>query len=171
MKTYFIKILGLVCFFISYMSASQTCLPDFDADSTIDEFVDNADGTVTDESLGLVWMRCSLGQVWENETCTGDANELTWQQALQAAHGYEYAEQLGWRVPNMKELASLTERSCVRPAINELFFPNTYSDDYWTSTPSVVDPNRAWVIAFFNSSNSLKDKNLFIFTRLVKTAD
>ncbi|MBU3004146.1 DUF1566 domain-containing protein [Paraglaciecola arctica] len=171
MRTYVVKILGLVCFFISYMAASQTCLPDFDADLTVDEFVDNADGTVTDESLGLVWMRCSLGQIWENETCTGDANELTWQQALQAAHGYEYAGQLGWRVPNIKELASLTERSCVRPAINELFFPNTYSDDYWTSTPSIVDPKRAWVIAFFNSSNSLKDKNLFVFTRLVKTAD
>jgi hypothetical protein len=165
------RILCFFCFFISCVATSQTCLPDFDAGLKIDEFVDNADGTATDVTLGLVWMRCSLGQVWIDETCSGDASELTWQQALQAAHGYIYAEQLGWRVPNMKELASLTERSCVRPAINEFFFPNTSSDDYWTSTPSVVDPERAWVIAFFNSSNSLKDKNLFVFTRLVKTAD
>lgn len=165
------RVLCLFCFFVSYVAISQTCLPNYDASLKVEEFVDNTDGTVTDDSLGLVWMRCSLGQVWENETCTGDASELTWQQALQAAHGYQYAEQLGWRVPNMKELASLTERSCVRPAINELFFPNTSSDDYWTSTPSVVDPERAWVIAFFNSSNSLKDKNRFVFTRLVKTAD
>ncbi|AGH43655.1 Lcl C-terminal domain-containing protein [Paraglaciecola psychrophila] len=71
----------------------------------------------------------------------------------------------------MKELASLTERSCARPAINEFFFPNTSSDDYWTSTPSVINPERAWVIAFFNSSNTLKDKRLFVFTRLVRTAD
>ena len=165
------RILFLFCFFVSYAASGQTCLPTFDTSAQTDEFVDNADGTVTDESLGLIWMRCSLGQTWVDETCTGDASELTWQQALQAAHGYEYAEQLGWRVPNMKELASLTERSCVRPAINELFFPNTSSDDYWTSTPSVIDPDRAWVIAFFNSSNSLKDKRLFVFTRLVKTAD
>lgn len=165
------RVLCLFCFIISYVATSQTCLPDFDASAKVDEFVDNANGTVADATLGLVWMSCSLGQVWDNETCNGDASELTWQQALQAAHGYEYAGQLGWRVPNMKELASLTERSCVRPAINELFFPNTSSDDYWTSTPSVIDPKRAWVIAFFNSSNSLKDKNLFVFTRLVKTAD
>ena len=165
------RVLCFFCLLISYVATSQTCLPDFDASSKVDEFVDNADGTVTDESLGLVWMSCSLGQVWDSGTCTGDANELTWQQALKVAHGYEYAEQVGWRVPNMKELASLTERSCVRPAINEFFFPNTSSDDYWTSTPSVVDPKRAWVIAFFNSSNSLKDKSLFVFTRLVKTAD
>ena len=165
------RALCFLCFFVSYIATSQTCLPNFDPTLKIDEFVNNADGTATDASLGLVWMRCSLGQTWENETCSGDASELTWQQALQAAHGYKYAGQLGWRVPNMKELASLTERSCVRPAINELFFPNTSSDDYWTSTPSVIDPQRAWVIAFFNSSNSLKDKNLFVFTRLVRTAD
>jgi hypothetical protein len=146
-------------------------LPDFDVTLKADEFVDNADGTATDVSLGLVWMRCSLGQTWTDETCTGDASKLTWKKALQAAHGYKYAEKLGWRVPNMKELASLTERSCVRPAINELFFPNTFSDAYWTSTPSVVDPQRAWVIAFSNSSNSLKDKRLFVFLRLVRTAD
>lgn len=165
------KVLGLFCLFVSYVATSQTCLPDFDITLKADEFVDNADGTVTVPSLGLVWMRCSLGQTWVDETCSGDAKELTWQQALHTAHGYQYAGQLGWRVPNMKELASLTERNCVRPAINEIFFPNTSSDDYWTSTPSMVDPKRAWVIAFFNSSNSLKDKRLFVFTRLVRTAD
>ena len=165
------RVLCLFCFFVSYVAASQTCLPNFDASTKTDEFLDNGDGTATDETLGLMWMRCSLGQTWEDESCAGDASELSWQQALQAAHGYEYAEKLGWRVPNMKELASLTERSCVRPAINELYFPNTSSDDYWTSTPSVADPERAWVIAFFNSSNSLKDKSLFVFTRLVRTAD
>jgi len=165
------RVLCLFCFFVSCLATSQTCLPDFDVTLKADEFVDNADGTATDVTLGLVWMRCSLGQTWTDETCTGDASKLTWQKALQAAHGYKYAEKLGWRVPNMKELASLTERSCVRPAINELFFPDTFSDAYWTSTPSVVDPQRAWVIAFSNSSNSLKDKRLFVFLRLVRTAD
>jgi hypothetical protein len=165
------KLFLVVCFLLPLYVFGQTCLPDFDQTIQTDEFVDNGNGTVTDSDLGLTWMRCSLGQTFENETCTGNASELNWQQALQAAHGYEYASKLGWRVPNVKELASLAERSCVRPAINELFFPNTLSDDYWTSTPSVTDPERTWVIAFFNSSNSLKDKNLFVFTRLVKTAD
>jgi hypothetical protein len=171
MRMILLRAVCLFCFFVSYLASSQTCLPDFNAALKTNEFVDNGDGTATDASLGLVWMRCSVGQTWSSETCSGNASKLTWQQALQAAHGFEYAQQAGWRVPNMKELASLTERSCVRPAINELFFPNTSSDDYWTSTPSVIDPKRAWVIAFFNSSNSLKDKRLFVFTRLVRTAD
>jgi hypothetical protein len=149
----------------------QTCLSDFDDSLQADEFIDNGDGTATNANLGLTWMRCSLGQTWQNDTCVGDASELNWQQALQTAHGFVYADKSGWRVPNVKELASLTLRSCVRPAINELFFPNTPSDDFWTSTPSVIDPQRAWVIAFFNSSNSIKEKNLFVFTRLVRNAD
>ncbi|MEP0356665.1 DUF1566 domain-containing protein [Paraglaciecola sp.] len=165
------KTLIILSFLIPCWAMAQTCLSDFDSSIQETEFTDNSDGTATDKGLGLIWMRCSIGQTWENETCTGDGLELTWQEALLIAHGYEYADSLGWRLPNMKELASLTERSCVRPAINELFFPNTYSDDYWTSTPSVIDPQRAWVIAFFNSSNALKDKNLTVFTRLVRTAD
>ena len=106
----FMRVVCSFCFFVSYLAISQTCLPNFDATLKVDEFLDNGDGTATDTSLGLVWMRCSFGQTWLDETCTGDASELTWQQALQAAHGYEYAAQAGWRVPNMKELASLTER-------------------------------------------------------------
>jgi hypothetical protein len=116
-------------------------------------------------------MRCSLGQTWSGNTCVGDASELNWQQALQAAHGYKFANKKGWRVPNIKELATITERSCVRPAINEELFPNTPSDDFWTSTPAIQDVQRAWVLAFFNSSNSIKQKELFVFARLVRNAD
>jgi hypothetical protein len=156
---------------LSFSLFGQTCLPSIPQTAAQLSFVDNGDGTVTDPVRGLSWMRCSLGQTWASGSCEGDASELNWQQALQAAHGFVYANQLGWRVPNVKELSSITERSCVRPAIDELLFPNTPSDDFWSSTPSVQDPSRAWVIAFFNSSNSIKQKRLFVFTRLVRTAD
>ncbi|MBL4631182.1 MAG: DUF1566 domain-containing protein, partial [Paraglaciecola sp.] len=99
------RVLCILGFFVSYLASGQTCLSDYD--SSAQAFVDNDNGTVTDTSLGLVWMSCSLGQTWDEGTCSGDASELTWQQALQAAHGYKFAEQLAWRVPNMKELASL----------------------------------------------------------------
>lgn len=150
---------------------AQTCLSGAVPTTPDANFVDNADGTVTDVTTGLMWMQCSIGQTWVAGTCTGDASELTWQQALKFAHGYQFANYDGWRVPNIKELASITELQCVRPSVNETFFPSTLSDDYWTSTPSPIDLERAWVVAFFNSSNSLKDKNLFVFTRLVRTVD
>jgi hypothetical protein len=165
------KLLLLLLSMISFGASSQTCLSSIAATTPTSNFVVNTDGTITDQTFKLTWMRCSVGQVWDVDTCIGDASELNWQQALQTAHGYEFADQKGWRLPNVKELATITERSCVRPAINEELFPNTPSDDFWTSTPSIQDVERAWVIAFFNSSNSVKQKELFVFTRLVRTAD
>lgn len=162
---------ALLVSLVSLSTNAQTCLSDSLETAPATQFVDNGDGTVTDSTHGLMWMQCSLGQTWENGTCSGDADALNWQQALQQAHGYEFASLDGWRLPNVKELASLTERQCVRPAINETRFPNTPSDDFWSSTPSLSDPQRAWVVAFFNSSNSIKQKDLFVFVRLVRTAD
>lgn len=150
---------------------AQTCLSTAEETAPEENFIENGDGTVTDITTGLMWMQCSVGQIWSVGGCSGDPSELNWQQALQFAHGLQYADFDGWRIPNMKELATIAERNCVRPSINEDIFPATPSDDFWTSTPSVTDPERAWVIAFFNSSNSLKDKDLFVFTRLVRTVD
>lgn len=160
-----------ICYFLCINCFAQTCLSGIAETTPEDNFVDNEDGTITDLNLNLVWMTCSLGQTWSPAGCNGDASEFNWQQALQAAHGFEYVGNTGWRLPNIKELSSLTERSCVRPAINEELFPATPSDDFWTATPSVTDANRAWVVAFFNSSNSLKQKDLFVYVRLVKNAD
>ena len=160
----------ILCFFTVSVSA-QDCVRTMLATTPDSSFVDNEDGTVTDVVTGLMWMQCSVGQTWVDGACTGDASELNWQEALVFAHGYQFANKTGWRVPNIKELATITERSCVRPASNETLFPNSRNDDYWTSSPSVTDTDRAWVISFDNSSNSLKDKSLFVFTRLVRNAD
>lgn len=156
--------------FSGYVSA-QTCLSSAIETTPIANFVDNADGTVSDSTTGLMWMQCSLGQTWQAGQCVGDPDALNWQQALQQSHGYTFASYDGWRLPNIKELSTITERLCVRPAINETLFPNTPSDDFWSSTPSMSDPQRAWVLAFFNSSNSIKQKSLFVFARLVRTAN
>lgn len=171
MNVFFIINLLAAAFFMSSAAHSQTCLSDSPETAPTANFVNNGDGTITDITTGLMWMQCSLGQTFINGNCSGDALTYNWQQALQTAHGYQFASLDGWRVPNVKELASLTEKQCVRPAINETLFPNTPSDDFWSSTPSLSDQQRAWVVAFFNSSNSIKEKNLFVFVRLVRTAD
>ena len=149
---------------------AQTCLTNIPSTTPDSEFVELSSLQVKHQRTGLVWMRCAIGQTWDGSNCIGDAQQLTWQQALQLSHGYLLEETSGWRLPNIKELATLTERQCVRPAINVALFPDTPADDFWTSTPSVVDEQRAWVVAFFNSSNSIKDKDRFVFVRLVRTA-
>jgi hypothetical protein len=86
---------------------------------------------VTDVRTGLIWRRCSEGQSWSSSTCTGVPSLYTHEAAL--AHT---KIQVGWRLPNVKELSSLVDRSVVNPGIDLLIFPATPAGAYWTASPS-----------------------------------
>lgn len=154
---------------VSPVCVAQYCLTTGEETTPDANFTALDDAQVLHTTTQLVWQRCAQGQQWDGTTCTGQAKKYTWQEALQLAHEANDESQAGWRLPNVKELASVTDRLCVRPAINETFFPNTPPDDFWTSTPSLTDTQRAWVVAFFNSSHSIKQKDRFVYVRLVKT--
>ena len=151
------------------VALAQECLSDGLETTPNDNFTAVTTSTLLDVTTDLVWRRCSEGQTWNGSTCEGEAIKYTWQEALQLAHQASDEDLLGWRLPNVKELASITERDCVRPAVNSSLFPATPPDDFWTSTPSADDPDRAWVVAFFNASHSIKEKDRFIYVRLVRT--
>ncbi|GGF82775.1 Lcl C-terminal domain-containing protein [Alteromonas lipolytica] len=162
-----ISILLALTFTTSVMA--QECLTNA-VETTADEvFSMVTPATVLHIPTGLIWQRCAVGQTWDGTTCSGEAEQLTWQQALVYARDFDASLLEGWRVPNVKELASLTERNCVRPAINTTFFPATPSDSFWSSTPSLTDQERVWTVAFFNASHSIKEKQRAIYLRLVKT--
>ncbi|WP_420837586.1 DUF1566 domain-containing protein [Alteromonas genovensis] len=154
---------------IPSVALAQECLSDGLETTPNDNFTAVTTSTLLDVTTDLVWRRCSEGQTWNGSTCEGEAIKYTWQAALQLAHQASDEDLLGWRLPNVKELASITERDCVRPAVNSSLFPATPPDDFWTSTPSADDPDRAWVVAFFNASHSIKEKDRFIYVRLVRT--
>ena len=166
MKTLFASAL-LAC--TSLSTFAQECLSDGLETTPNVNFEAVTTSSLLDTTTGLVWKRCAEGQTWDGSTCSGEAVKYTWQQALVLAHEASNDDLLGWRLPNVKELATLTERDCVRPAINSSLVPATPPDDFWTSTPSADDPDRAWVVAFFNASHSIKEKDRFIYVRLVRT--
>lgn len=55
-----------------------------------------------------------------------------------------------WRLPNREELRSLVDYNIVYPGptINQLAFPNTISQFYWSSTANANDSETAWGIGF-----------------------
>ncbi len=109
-------------------AAAQTCNYDsIPATAPASRFTDNGDGTVTDKTTGLQWQRCSQGQAWSSGTCTGTATAHTWQAALQLAEAASYAGKSDWRLPNIKELASIVEQACNYPSIDLAVFPGTPS--------------------------------------------
>src|SRR5688572_15769186 len=95
------------------------------------------DGTVTDRETGLMWRVCVEGLKGKN--CEkGKALELSWGGALSyvpSLNGGEgFAGHKDWRLPNIRELSSLLELQCARPAINLEIFPNTHPAHAWSSS-------------------------------------
>jgi hypothetical protein len=128
------------------------------------------DGTVTDNSTGLIWSRCSLGQSWNPTAsrCDGTASSLNWQQALQQANANALAGQNDWRVPNIKELASIVERRCINPSINEVVFPNNLSALYWSSSVFNAFSGVTWGINFSSGDDEVKATTTLASVRLVR---
>lgn len=125
----------------------------------------SADGTeVTDAQTGLIWRRCTVGQTWANATCTGGLTVFRHEEALTHA-----MTQTGWRLPNIKELASLVDTTTVRPAIHTLAFPGTPTAAYWSSTPDVQAPANAWSVDFaLGQVNPLGRSTFGVLVRLVR---
>ena len=121
------------------IGAEGNCFPEIIAPSNDPEqFIDNHDGTVTDARTALTWTVCSIGQSFSVGTCSGVAEQFSWQQALaqaQLANAENLRGHSDWRVPSLKELGSIVERQCQSPSIDLAVFPNTPSGSYRTSTP------------------------------------
>lgn len=115
------------------------CDPLLYQDYTPSDFVDNKNGTVTDLRTSLTWAKCTIGQTYTLATnsCSGSGatSYPTWAEALAAAEAYSVNNISGWRLPNIKELGSLVDRSCAEPTINLTLFPNSVSSVYYSSTP------------------------------------
>ncbi|WP_026318015.1 Lcl C-terminal domain-containing protein [Algicola sagamiensis] len=163
--------LSLFMLISPWASAVQKCFEDqLHITTPTTELTDNKDGTVTDTGAGLMWQRCSFGQTWNSSAsaCDGFALRRNWENALQAAMDSTYAKYTNWRIPNVKELASLVERNCVDPAINATIFPNTKSENYWTSSSDTNTPARAWSYAFYSGKNNTKAKTITLYVRMVR---
>jgi len=109
-------------------------------------FIDNGNGTVTDRSTGLIWLK--------------DANlfgEVTWDEALQKARQLAAGagrlndgSQAGqWRLPNVNELQSILELDNTSgPAVApDHPFDNLVPANYWSATTVAAAPPLGWYTA------------------------
>lgn len=121
--------------------------------STPHTYTISADGQeVTDNATGLIWQRCIQGMYWSGLTCIGSPNGHMFQESLQLAENVRNTTGTNWRLPNLKELASLVDTSRTGIALDETVFPNSPHDQYWSSSPFSNDAFFAWVVHFFHGS-------------------
>jgi hypothetical protein len=110
----------------------------------VGKYSDNGDGTVTDPATGLTWMRCSMGQTWTSGACTGTTNTYTWSQAMALTGASSFAGNSDWRLPNIRELQTIVDRTRFGPVLDSTAFPNTPSLFAWSATRLAANPNNAW---------------------------
>jgi len=126
-------------------------------------FVDNADGTVTDNCTGLTWQQATADT---NDNGVVDGNDdIVWAEALRycdalilcedgtwttepaeaATHGgIKYDD---WRLPNVRELQSIVDYGRYGPAIDPVF--SAESSWYWSSSSYVNVPSYACHVDFY----------------------
>ena len=156
MKSMSLRLNGqfVVATFSANIFAAQVCVETVAQTTPVTAFTFNTDATVSDDFTGLMWKPCVQG-LTGNSCATGTAQSYTWQTALQTveAVNLDAAETYhDWRLPNIKELATIVEMQCHSPAANLTVFPATpmianyntadpqqitvYDSFLWSATPS-----------------------------------
>ncbi len=137
-------------------------------------FRDNGDGTVTDTKFLLTWMKCASGQAWRDERCAGTADTYGWADAQQqAATARRDSATLvdEWRLPSLRELATITDRACRNPRTNVDVFPNTPAAAFWSSSARAGENagERALALSFGAEGVLVARKDERLHLRLVRT--
>ena len=104
---------------------------------------------ILDLQNNIFWLRCSVGQVWENNSCKGKAIKLTMKQVDQAKKKAQEQLDGDWRLPTRKELESIVCFECGKVKINSKFFPNTPYEPFWTGEKNTWYKNFYWSVNFF----------------------
>ena len=135
--------------------------------TTARSFTDNGNGSITDNTTGLIWQKCTVGA--GDPTCTGTATTSNFITANSTCTALTLGGRT-WRVPTIQELLTLVDLGRSSPAIVNTF-TSIQSATYWTSTPYSRDAtNQNWTLDFSTGSAGTTTKNTTtLYTRCVTT--
>jgi hypothetical protein len=124
---------------------------------TAQSFTDNGGGIVTDNKTGLMWQQAESSPSYIN-----------WDDALSHCENLPLGGYSDWRLPNIKELESLTDDTTSNPAINTSFFPTALASLYWSSTTYSHTASQAFNVDFLSGRVSAYFKSNSSNTRCVR---
>ncbi len=129
----------------------------------LNQFVDDGDGTITDNTTGLIWSKYDSGNDTFTSAVSGYTNadgSLNWEEALHFSDNINYAGHNDWRLPDAKELHSILDYTrspdaTNSPAIDPIFKATGITNEanqidypaYWSST--TFNPGGDAIIIFF----------------------
>ncbi len=124
--------------------------------SLASEYVDNGDGTVTDQASGLIWQ-----QPHEHE-------QRTWKQAVNYCNNLTLGDSNNWRLPAVDELESLINKDRFAPSIDTHYFNDTISAYFWSTSSDEAESDHVWIVGFNSGHVSTEHKELRNYARCVR---
>lgn len=103
-------------------------------ESSSPSFTDNGDSTVSDNVTGLMWQQ-------------DDGRKQSFDEALNYCEDLSLGGYNDWRLPNYKELESISDKTKFKSALDKTYFRGNHSDYSWTSTTYVLDPSKAYLFS------------------------
>lgn len=113
---------------------------------------------VIDRITGLRWQRT---QDWEAHY------HEHWQEAQDYCDTLQYAGHTDWRLPSVRELASLLDFGCSDPAVDPGMWPETPSYFFWSST-TTDGGTTFWHVEFGQGSTGREDPDWWGYARCVR---
>jgi hypothetical protein len=95
------------------------------------------------EKPGLTWTDPKTALEWQVES----PGKMTWNQAQAYAEALWLDGRRDWRLPNVRELETLLDRSRYRPVVREEV-PFRDPLNYWSSTTFDQGTKNAWIVMF-----------------------
>ena len=127
-------------------------------------YVDNGDGTITDQGSGLMWEKLS-----DDGTVHDQDNTYSWEAAVtdkiaRLNNGSGFAGYKDWRLPSRNELKSIVDPRHQAPAVSPAFNAActsgctvtscscAVSGYYWSSSTDADNSKGAWFVDFKDGS-------------------
>ena len=107
---------------------------------------------VIDLFTSTEWMRCSVGQRWNGNTCIGKIINLNHEQMDEVLRIASDQLGSGWRLPTRKELESLVCKDSKIPKIDSKIFPSTEPVPYWTGERNKFAKKHFWSVNFYTGN-------------------
>ena len=106
---------------------------------------------IHDLKLNVIWLRCSVGQVWNEKECIGKPLKLKISEVGEVIKQANNQLEGDWRLPSRKELENIVCMTCGKVKINLKFFPNTPYEPFWTGEKNDWSKNKDfyWSVNFF----------------------
>ena len=122
------------------------------------------DRNFTRDDLNEIVYDNTLQFVWQDNNITTASS--SWQDAITYCGNLSMGGYEDWRLPTVKELNNIYNKSSYKPALDSIFtFDNYY---YWSINSVAYDSNSAWII--YSESGNFSEKlktNSLVYTRCI----